>query len=135
MLNVTQLLKATPLETVQRSHDVAALRMEKVFVGKTKRVRVVAKMRTQIPGQPKRPIRTVWVEGLDGTKLYKCSVRVRCTCEYWKWFGCADVLNLDGAAYPRDVTGVMPDTRNPSYRRQVCKHMVPVLKAIIRERK
>lgn len=122
------------MDVRDRSNLVDIRKIEKIYVMGGKQVRIVAKVKTR--ATPARPVRTVLIQSVSGGHLlHKGYIKISCSCEYWKWYGCADVLNLHGAAFVKDVTGYMPDLRNPSYVPSVCKHVYRVLRQIQLEKK
>jgi hypothetical protein len=130
-------MRNTPQEVRDRSTQTTIRKIEKIYVRRGSQVRVVAKIRTNSqPGVPPRPVRTVLVESVSGGHLlHTAHIKVSCSCEYWKWYGCADVLNMHGAAFVRDVTGYMPLLRNPAFTPSVCKHVYRILRQIQLEKK
>jgi hypothetical protein len=147
MLNANQMMRVTPKQVRAYSRDVQVLRARKT-VDRNGYTVIVAKVRTVIHGQPPRPIRTVTIRSAEKgepvrgkpdkpsvAQLGRANVRVHCTCEFFNWFGCADVLYNRGAGFRKHATGIMPDQRNPQYVPFVCKHLYRVFRLIQKEGK
>jgi hypothetical protein len=72
------------------------------------------------------------VRVVANTKEFDKAIRVSCDCQFFKYWGCGDVLNLYNATFSTNVTGFMPDTRNPRYVPFVCKHAYIAMQEIKR---
>lgn len=134
-----QLLEATPPEIHDRSTRVALLDAKRHRL-KSGRIRITAKVSSEKSPNVKynviiQTLKAVDAKGRPVTATYNQNVRVWCSCHFFLWYGCGDVLAKRDAGFVKKATGVMPDERNPAYIPFVCKHVIRALKAAIRGRK
>lgn len=131
------MLRVTPKVVINNAEHVDLLEGFKRFTNKQGIHRVTAKVRTNTSFDGQRhKIRKVIVENRTPNKTVLSAehVRVYCTCEFFKWYGCADVLFKRDAGFKQFATGIMPDIHNPNYTPFVCKHLVEVLQRIVEEK-
>lgn len=130
----TQFLKATPKEIHRRS----------AYVRMTNAVRSINKktgclqLRAVVTSRSRPSVKhTVIVECVSpkSKSLYNSDVRIYCDCEFFKYYGCSDVLPLYNAGFKKLATGIMPDERNPRRLPFVCLHCVRVINALMRNKK
>lgn len=125
MLTVKQILRDTPQYTKELSKDVA-IRDVKRGVTKDGLLRIAARVKSNpiVGSKIRKPVRTVLIEVCErDTRAGQGHVRVYCSCEFFQWYGCADVLYKNGAGWAKYATGIMPDTRNPKHIKMCCKHV------------
>lgn len=133
-LTMQQMTRSTPRLVIGNSEDVKLLRAHKKWASKDRKfVRIQAIVQTR-DGTP-HPKRRVTIENVKPgeLKLGVAAVRVHCTCEFFTWYGCADVLHRRGSGWEKYATGHMPDIRNPTYIPFVCKHLIKVFRVIQRK--
>ena len=132
-MKANQLLKATPSEVRKRARTV---RITKATRSRTTagRLRIVAQVSSRSRSTLKHKVVVETIK--TGTEnLYKNDIRIWCDCEFFTFYGCADVLPLYNAGFKKKATGFMPDIRNPKRVPFVCLHCVRVLNAITRTMK
>lgn len=79
----------------------------------------------------------VWIEvlpGEEGKPLTDRQVKVACSCEFWKFWGCDFIAREKGFLSGLPRTNVMPrGIRDPQKRNWICKHLYAAAQSFYKE--
>lgn len=126
-----QLLRATPSAVKKRARSVKITKATRVRMKRSGRLRLSAVVTSRSRTTLKHRV-VIEAVNPSAKKLNNTDVRVWCECEFFTYYGCADVLPLYNAGFKKKATGIMPEQRNPKNLPFVCLHVVRCLNALIR---
>lgn len=127
----SQLLRATPSQVKRAARSVTITKGTRSRLKVSGRLRLVATVTSRSRKNLKHRV-VVQAVNPKAKNLHDTDVQVWCDCEFFTFYGCADVLPLYNAGFKKKATGIMPDVRNPKKLPFVCLHVTRVLNAIIR---
>lgn len=129
-----QLIRSTPSGVRNSARSVQIIEATRARLKSSKRLRVKAVVSSRSRRGVKHKV-VVEATTSSAESLHNTDVRVWCNCEFFKYYGCSDVLPIYNAGFSKKATGFMPDIKNPKRVPFVCLHVIRVLNKIIRDKK